>query len=103
MKQTYRRTAAMSSSAEKPLSATTTTRRSGSQRLVCKIAFFAQLVSALCRFPCTSLQRADGANIVRNGNAQRRPANGTGNIRDEANSYRSRCGRTRWVKRPRAA
>src|SRR5271170_277171 len=51
IKQTYRRTAAMSSNAEKPLSATTTTRRSGSQRLVCSIACFAQSVRALCRPP----------------------------------------------------
>jgi hypothetical protein len=42
----------MSSNAEKPLSATTTTRRSGSQRLVCSIACFAQSVRALCRLPC---------------------------------------------------
>src|SRR5271166_6347106 len=95
IRQTCRRTAAMSSNAEKPLSATATTRRSGSQRLVCSIACFAQSVRALCRLPCASLQRADGASTVRNGRAQRRPANGTGNI-TASDSQRKPLVLTKW-------
>jgi hypothetical protein len=71
--QTRWRTAASSSSAAKPLSATEISIRLGSQRLVCRIACRAQSVSVLCRLRCSPLHRADGAITVRNGSAQCRP------------------------------
>ena len=42
-----------------------------------------------------SLQRADGASTVRNGNAQRWPANGTGNI-TASDSQRNPLVLTKW-------
>ena len=53
-------------------------RRLGSQRLVCRIACFAQVVSVLWRLPFSSLHRADGARMVRNGSDQVRPDHGIG-------------------------
>src|SRR5208283_2276793 len=80
IRQTWRRTSAINSNAAKLLSATTTTLRSPSQRLLCKIAWRARSVRVLCRLPCASLQPADGASTVRNGRAHRRFAKGTGSI-----------------------
>jgi hypothetical protein len=54
--------------------------RSGSQRLVCRIAWMAQRVSGLWRRPRAALARCEGARMVRNGNAQRRFAHGIGSI-----------------------
>jgi len=74
--QTWLRTAASNSSAAKPLSATNTSRRWGSQRLVWRMACRAQSVSVVCRWRCVSLQRADGARMVRKGSVQCRPDQG---------------------------
>src|SRR5262249_41669896 len=71
-KQTCWRTEAINSSAAKLESATMTMARSVNQRLVCRTACRAQSVSFLWRRPRSSLQRCEGAKIVRKGNAQRR-------------------------------
>src|SRR6516164_8612823 len=69
-KQTCWRTEAINPSAAKLESATMTMARSVSQRLVCKTACRAQSVSFLWRRPRASLQRCEGAKIVRKGKAQ---------------------------------
>jgi hypothetical protein len=56
--------------------------RSGSQRLVCRIAWMAQRVSGLWRRPRSALARCEGARMVRNGKAQRRFAHGIGSASD---------------------
>ena len=71
------------------------TRRFASQCLACRIAWRAQSVSFLWRRPRASLQRSDGASTVRNGNAQRRPAQGIGTT-TISDSHRRPLALTKW-------
>ena len=64
--------------AEKPLSATATTRRPGSQRATCSSAWRPQSVSFLKRMPRPAAKRSEGASTVRKGRPQAQPAQGTG-------------------------
>ena len=70
--------AASRSRAAKPLSATSTSSRSGSQRRACSTIWRAQSVSFLCRCPRSRQYRSEGASAVRNGKAQMRAAQGIG-------------------------
>ena len=64
--------------AEKPLSATTTMRRSGSQRTICSITCRAPSISVLCLTPRSAADRSEVTRMVRKGSDQMRPLQGTG-------------------------
>jgi hypothetical protein len=70
--------AASSSRAAKPMSATSTSSRSGSQRRACRTIWRAQSISVLWCFRCARQYRSEGARAVRNGSAQVRAAHGIG-------------------------
>ena len=74
--------------AEKPLSATTTMRRPGSQRAICKIICRAQSVRDLYLRPLSRVERSEGASTVRNGSAHTLCAQGRG-TRSMAESHRN--------------
>ena len=74
--QTRERTASSRSMAAKPLSATATMRRSGSQRATCRSIWRAPSISVLWRTPCVCDHRSEGTSCVRNGNAHTRCAQG---------------------------
>src|SRR5215210_5005089 len=70
--------------AAKLLSATTISRRPGSQRAVSSSACRAQSVSFLCRCPRPVAYRSEGASTVRNGRAQTQSAPGNGSQQHDA-------------------
>jgi hypothetical protein len=54
----------------------------------------------LCRRPRSLLQRSEGARTVRNGHAQRRPAQGIGTM-TMSDSQRRPLARTKWPREER--
>jgi hypothetical protein len=94
-RQTWRRTAAISSIAAKLESATVMMSRPGSQRLIWRMPWRAQSTNDLWRLPLVSSWRCDGANRVRNGKAQRRCAKGSG-IMAMKESQRRPLALTKW-------
>ena len=83
--------------AAKLLSATTISRRPGSQRAVSSSACRAQSVSFLCRCPRPVAYRSEGASTVRNGRAQTQSAQGTG-ANSMTQSQRRPLALTKWPR-----
>jgi hypothetical protein len=92
---TASRTAGKYAKAASLLSATTTSRRGGSQRFTSRSLWRARSVRGRCLRPCCWCYRSEGHRAVRTGKAHTRPAHGIGTRTSRRNHRRPRA-LTKW-------